>query len=410
MLARGIRGFWELLELSMQMALIIITGNIIATSPPVRRFLSKMAMKPNNMGQAVLLVLAIVPILNWFHFGLGIMSGIQLGRMIIFAAHKKGYKIHTPMFVAFLYGVGITGVGISQIAQIISTVPGWLQRRASDDLRHLVPESVSLSQTAFLWQNVVSCVLVLIAVFSLIWIMRPKKTEDYEAPSEALIAEIEAQAKIGVEKVVSNGPAEKLDNSYIPSLVIGIFGLLGIAVFFATGGRPDFNGFNFMMLILGVLLCGSPNKFIKSVQNSIGSTWGIIIQFPFYAGIFGLIFYTGLNHVIVEFFLSFANARNWPFVAYIYTSILNFAVPNGAAKFPLVVSYLVDVTARLGADWGTVLNAYTAGDISTNGFIPFWALPYLAMFKLDFKKVLPYVVLASLGAYVIYGVFFLFIY
>jgi len=121
------QGFWSLLELAMQMSLILITGSVIAASPFVRMGLKKLASKPNNMGQAILLVMLIVPLFNWFHFGLGIMLGIHLGRHIIMAAKEKGYKIHNPLFVAILYGCGITGIGISQIAPVFGNSKGWIK-------------------------------------------------------------------------------------------------------------------------------------------------------------------------------------------------------------------------------------------------------------------------------------------
>jgi short-chain fatty acids transporter len=316
------------------------------------------------------------------------------------------------MFVAMLYGCGITGIGISQIAPAMSAVPNALRNTffRGSEIFDKIPEVVPLSESAFLLPNIISCILVMLIVFFLIWVLRPKSTDNYEEGSDALIAEIEAQSKIGVEKIQATLPSEKLDNSKITSYLMGAFALIALVVYFGSGGRPDLNGFNFLMITLCILLSGTPNQFVKSVQASISSIWGIVIQFPFYAGIFGLIAYTGLNVVIVDFFMSFATARNWPFVAFVYTSILNFAVPNGVAKFPIVAPYTVEVAARLGVPIGIMMNSYVAGDIVTNGFIPFWALPYLAMFKLDFKKIFPYVILASFGAYVIYSIFFAFIY
>jgi len=411
-------GFWSLLELAMQMALILITGSVIASSPPVRRFLQKVARLPNNMGQAVLLVTAIVPLINWFHFGLGIMLGIQLGRQVVLAAKQKGYKLHNPLFVAILYGTGITGIGISQIAPILGASPGALHRLifphnpdvGGTPIHEVLPYVVPLSQSAFLIQNIVMCVVVLIVVFGVIWILRPRKESDIVEAPDALIAEIEGQNKIGMEKPALTTPASRLDNSIVPSLIIGGFGLVWVIRFFIVSGRLDFNNFNMLMIIIGVLLCGSPNQFIRSVQASIAATWGIIIQFPFYAGIFGLLTFTGLNEVIVQFFRGFATAENWPFISYVYTSIVNIAVPSGGPKFFLVAPHALEVSAYLGVDTGTMLISYVAGDVSTNGFLPFWALPYLAMFKLDFRKILPYTAFGSIAAYIIFSIFLLFIF
>lgn len=412
-------GFWTLLELAMQMALILITGSLIAGSPPVKKFLVTVASRPNNMGQAVLLVMAIIPIINWFHFGLGIMLGIHLGRHIIYAAKRKGYKLHAPMFVALLYGCGITGIGISQIAPIFGAGEGMLKNiifrghPGIVDGTLNIPDRVPMGESVFLIQNILMCLIALVVVFGAIWLMRPRKESNYVEPSEELIAEIEGQAKMyiaSMQKTKATSFAEWIDNSIIPSLVIGGFGVVWAVRFFATGGQLNFNNFNMLMIIIGLLLCGSTNQFSKGVQQAIGQTWGIIIQFPFYAGIFGLITYTGLNEVIVGFFMSFATQQNWHFVSYVYTSIVNFAVPNGAAKFFVVAPYTLEVAANLDVDIGTMLVSYVAGDVSTNGFLPFWALPYLAMFKLDFKKILPYTAVGSAAVYIVYSIFMLFVF
>jgi len=406
------RGFWSLLELSIQFALILITGSLIASSPPVRKFLFKVAMLPNSMFQAVLLIMAIVPLFNWFHFGLGIMLGIHLGRMIIYAASKKGYKLHHPLFVGIAYGCGITGIGISQIAPLFGASPGALRSlfRENPEVMYMMPEMVPLSESVFLPANIILCILALFIVFGAMYSMRPKKESDYETPPEALVTEMEGLIKAAMEKTPTTTPAAKIDNSIILNMIIGTFGLIWIIRFFAVDGRLTFNNFNMITLIIGLLLCGSPSRFIKGVQNAIGSTWGIIIQFPFYAGIFGLLTYTGLNEVIVRFFMGFATPQNWPFIAYFYTSLLNVAVPAGAPKFFIVAPYVLEVAAHLDVPMGTMLIAYVAGDISLNGILPFWALPYLFMFKLEFKKILPYCLVGTIAAYILFSTFLLFVF
>jgi short-chain fatty acids transporter len=198
----------------------------------------------------------------------------------------------------------------------------------------------------------------------------------------------------------------------ILSLIIGIAGLIWIVKFVVTQGLNNIsiNNFNFIMLIFGVLLCGSPNQYIKCVQSSVGQTWGVIIQFPLYAGIFGLIVYTGLATVIVNFFMSFATTRNFPVICFIYSSILNMAVPSGGSKFIIEAPYIIDVAAKLNVNIGVILDAYTAGDQVTNVIQPFWALPFLAAFQIDFKKILPYTCVACAGAYIVYLIFYGFIF
>jgi len=412
------KGFLSLLELAMHMALILITGSIIASSPPVRKLLIKIANIPNNMFQAVLLVAFIVPLINWFHFGLGIMFGIQLGRQVVLAAKIKKYNLHNPLFVAFLYGCGVTGIGISQIAPIFSQ-SGYLRTVFFNEMHHLhyvIPEVVTYTESVFLFWNIIMCLAVLVVVFVIMWLLKPKNEELIEEAPDALLIEIQAQNKISLAKPVAATPAEKIDNSIIPGLVIGAFGLVWVARFFIIDKSLDFNSFNILMIIIGVILCGSPSVLIKNVQAAIGSAWGIIILFPFYAGIFGLIMFTGFNDVITGVFEKFATQENWPVLTYVYTSIVNIVIPNSGAKFMVIGPHLIEVATYLVEDEsmmsgyiGKILVSYTAGDVATNGFLPFLALPYLAMFKLEFKKIFPYVALASIAAYVIFPAFILFL-
>ncbi|MCL2804960.1 MAG: TIGR00366 family protein [Treponema sp.] len=407
-------GFWSLLELAMQMSLILITGSVIAASPFVRMGLKKLASKPNNMGQAILLVMLTIPLFNWFHFGLGIMLGIHLGRHIIMAAREKGYKIHNPLFVAILYGCGITGIGISQIAPVFGNSTGLIKRvifaaKPAEFLAN-VPDRVPYAETVFSLQNVILCIVALIVCFGAIYLIRPKKEENYVAPSNDLYEEIETQQKLYTQvRPKPTSVAEALDNSPIVNFIIGAFGIVWVVRFFAVDGQLNFNNFNMLMLVIALLLSGTPNAFIRMVQMSLGQTWGVIIQFPFYAGIFGIITYTGLNRVFVEFFMSFATQGNWPLLTYIYTSIVNIAVPNGAAKFMVVAPYAFEVAVENNVPLSKMILAYTAGDFSTNGFLPFWALPYLAMFKLDFKHILPYTAIGGSAVYIIFMLFFIFI-
>jgi len=407
-------GFWSLLELAMQMSLILITGSVIAASPFVRLGLKKLARKPNNMGQAILLVMLTIPLFNWFHFGLGIMLGIHLGRHILMAAREKGYKMHNPLFVAILYGCGITGIGISQIAPVFGNSSGLIKRvifaGQSAEFLAKVPDRVPYAETVFSLQNVILCIVALIVCFGAIYLIRPKKEADYVAPSDELYTEIENQQKLYTQvRPKPTSPAEWLDNSPIVNFIIGAFGLVWVVRFFAIDGQLNFNNFNMLMLVIALLLSGTPNAFIRMVQMSLGQTWGVIIQFPFYAGIFGIITYAGLNEVFVKFFSNIATEGNWPFLTYVYTSIVNIAVPNGAAKFMVVAPYTFEVAVEKGVPLSKMILAYTAGDFSTNGFLPFWALPYLAMFKLDFKHILPYTAIGCSAVYVIFALFFIFV-
>ena len=128
------------------------------------------------------------------------------------------------------------------------------------------------------------------------------------------------------------------------------------------------------------------------MREGISGTWGFILQFPFYAGIFGLISATGLGVLISQAFTAISNATTWPFIAFLYSGILNIAVPSGGSKFVIEAPYIVPTTLDLQADFSLVMQAYQMGDAVFNLLIPFFALPYLANFKLKFGEVVGYTV------------------
>lgn len=123
------------------------------------------------------------------------------------------------------------------------------------------------------------------------------------------------------------------------------------------------NNFNFTMLMLGIVLCGTPERFSKACIASVGAVWGVIIQFPLYAGIFGIIVNTGLATVISDAFMAISTTKTFPYVAYIYSAVLNMAVPSGGSKFVIECPYLIDVAAKLNVSVPKLLVAYTYGDL-----------------------------------------------
>ncbi len=158
-----------------------------------------------------------------------------------------------------------------------------------------------------------------------------------------------------------------------------------------TGGVTGLtlNSFNFLFLSLGMVLTANygPEYYAKLIREGIQGTWGFILQFPFYAGIFGLISFTGLGVVISGFFTSISTATTWPVIGFLYSGLLNIAVPSGGSKFIIEAPYIIPTTVDFGADMGLVLQAYQMGDGATNLLIPFFALPYLANFKIKFSQV-----------------------
>ncbi|QYH19608.1 short-chain fatty acid transporter [Corynebacterium aquatimens] len=177
---------------------------------------------------------------------------------------------------------------------------------------------------------------------------------------------------------------------------IGGVGLAySIYILFRDGiGALNLDTFNFLFISLGMVLCANygPEYYANLIRKGIDGTWGFILQFPFYAGIFGLISATGLGVVLTHFFTSISTPVTWPMIAFLYSALLNIAVPSGGSKFVIEAPYLIPTTLDQGVDLGLVLQAYQMGDATTNLLIPFFALPYLANFKMKFGNIVGYTV------------------
>jgi short-chain fatty acids transporter len=238
--------------------------------------------------------------------------------------------------------------------------------------------------------------------------MMPKKERAVEI-SDELIAEFTAETPVKDPTTLT--PAEKLDRSLLLVCLVGGIGLIWIGEFIWNKGLGalDLNTLNFIFLIAGIILHGNANSYVASAQRGVGTVGGVIIQFPFYAGIFGIIKFSGLSGIIASWFVAISTAQNFPVITFIYSGILNIFVPSGGSKFVIEAPYLVPAAQEIGAYLPAVVNAYTLGDMTTNLIQPFWALPILGAFKLKFQDILPYgVLLMSVFAIIIMlGIYFL---
>lgn len=408
-----VAGFWNLLTFAMQMALIMITGNVIAISPPVQKLIMKLAKVPNNWVQAFFMIIPIAFVVGFIHWGLGMMVCIALLRNTIVASRDKGYKIHTPALIACAYSVASAAVGVSQAAPLYGATPGYLQTLVKSDAALAYLEDVyPLSTSVMTPWNLSQCLVGLLCIFAVGYILMPKDPDKMEGCVDSLYNDVKSAQSMYEGKIEKDTFAKWINNSYWINMVIGIPGLLWCVRLYAAQGLNGLtlNNFNFTMLMLGIVLCGTPEKFSKACIASVGAVWGVIIQFPLYAGIFGIIVNTGLAEVISNAFMAISTTKTFPFVCYIYSAILNMAVPSGGSKFVIEAPYILDVAARLNVQVPKVLLAYNWGDVTTNIIQPFWALPYLTLCHIDFKKMLPYSMFVCISFLIFCTIYMLAIY
>ncbi len=189
-------------------------------------------------------------------------------------------------------------------------------------------------------------------------------------------------------------PADRLENSMVLSIVVAVLGIAFLFSYFVKNGFAlNLDIVNFLFLFLGILFHGTPKRFLASVQEAIKGASGIVIQFPFYAGIMGMMTASGLAVVMSEAFVSISNDVTFYFFAFLSAGIVNFFVPSGGGQWAVQAPIMLDAAQTLDASVAKTAMAVAWGDAWTNLIQPFWALPALAIAGLKAKDIMGYCVM-----------------
>ena len=392
-------GFWALLEFGMQMALIILTGYVVATSPPFRRFLTWVAGKPKGPKSAVAVMAATSMLLVLINWGLGLVGSAVLVRYMAVRQPKVDYRLLVAC--AYLGMAGTWHAGLSASSPLLVATPGHF----AEDYFGVIP----VTETIF---SAFNLIMVLIAV--LLWVgmaplLHPRADKVVPPPASVLEADDADEAQSGgpdaIDADAPMTPAQRIENSIWLNMVIGVGGLIYLVLYFTSLDEGLLSGItlntvNFIFLFLGILLHGTPRSLLHAAERGGGFMWGVVVQFPFYAGILGMITATGFSERIADWFTSIANEHTFPLLVYWYSGILNFFVPSGGSKFAIEASYLADAANGLGVPLDLTVLAYAWGDMATDAIQPFWALPLLAIARLGFRDVMGFL----LAFFVVYAV------
>ncbi|MGE1062227.1 TIGR00366 family protein [Megasphaera paucivorans] len=393
------KGFWTLLTFSMQMSIMMVTGFVIADAPPVKKLIIKLINLPKSVPATIVMFALVCGVVSWIHWGMGLMLTIIMGKEI--AIRKKGRGIHYAYIVAIAYtSMNIMANGISQAAPLLSATPG----NFLENIMGIIP----ISQTS-LSPFMMTLLLFFLVSLPLIYLGIKPKAENAVEISEENYKEF---THVTPKEIVENRrirPAERLEKSRILTFLAAILILVWVANFIIVDGigNINLNVINFAFFGFGLLLHDSPNSFINSVKDGASTIYGVVIQFPMYAGIFGIISYSGLAIVITNWFLSIATPGTYPWIIFIYTGIMDFFVPSAGSKFVIEAPYLIPAAQQLGVPVQMVINAYGSGAQWANLIQPFWALAYLAAFKIKFQDILPFTFLLWLFVGIVCSAYFL---
>jgi short-chain fatty acids transporter len=392
------KGFWTLLTFAMQMSIMMITGFVISDAKPVKRFIIRLIDIPKTPKATIVVFALITGVISWVHWGMGLMLTIIMGKEI--AIRKKGMGIHYAYIVAVAYtSMNIMANGISQAAPLLSATPGNFLEK--------VMGVVPITQTSLSPFMMTFLVFELICLPIIYLIIKPKKEHAVEI-SDELYAEFTKEAP-AVDKSKTMTPAQRMEQSRILTFLAGLMIMVWVVNLLITEGaaKINLNTINYAFFGLALLLHENPASFIESVKTGAGTIYGVVIQFPLYAGIFGIISFSGLSTVITNWFISIATAETYPWIIFIYTGIMDFFVPSAGSKFVIEAPYLIPAAQQLGVPVQQVINAYGTGAQVANLIQPFWALAYLAAFKIKFQDILPFTFLLWIFAALAGSIYFL---
>jgi short-chain fatty acids transporter len=364
------KSFWNLIPFTMQMSFVVIGGYIVAVSAPVRRVIDVLARFPKSPKVAVAYVafLAIVTSLISWGFSM-IFAGIlmrEIGKRVSGVDYRA-------MGAAGYLGLGsVWALGLSSSAALLMAT-----RESIPPALLLISGTIPLGQTLFTWQNQVMIVVLLVLSVWICYVSAPTAGRAKTAEMAGIEYQTPEQT-IGKPRT----PGEKLEFSPALTVVIVALGIVYLwSVFSTKGGLAalDLNTYNFMFIIAGMLLHWRPRAFLRAAAKAVPMTGGVLLQFPLYAGIFGVLMGSGLNEVLAKVLVSVSTQNTLPLVGGIYSAILGLFLPSGGGKWVVEAPYLLEAANQLHVNLAWMVQVYNAAEALPNFINPFWMLPLMGL-------------------------------
>ena len=387
-------GLWDspLLVFAVQMMLMLVLGHTLALTKPIAKIIGHATKYCNNNARSAAIVTLLTILVSLFNWGLGLIFGAILARKVGEHAKENNIKLNYPLIGAAGYsGLMVWHGGISGSAPIKAAEHGHLENLMKDILEsnqmNAIPSSLPFSETVFGSMNLIMMLILIICLPLFMYLLGKRKDIKSKLPSIIIEKKEEKKDYYG---------AEKMDRSRIFSLLFGLFIIVYIIYSVVQSYPQKGLGFinpNFInLLLLGLCLAIHKNihSFLRAIDNAIGGASGILIQFPLYFGIMGIMNGSGLVNVFSDFFVSISNETTFPIFSFISAGIVNIFVPSGGGQWGVQGPILIKAALDIGVDLPKSIMALAYGDQLTNMLQPFWALPLLGITGLKAKEILPY--------------------
>ncbi|WP_432937316.1 short-chain fatty acid transporter [Kribbella sp. CA-253562] len=397
-----------------QLALTLVASHALAHTDAVRRMLEKVGGLPRRQATAYALVAFIAGVSSLVSWALGLVVGALIARQVAIQARKRGIRLHYPLLVASAYGGFVLwSMGYSSSAALFVATPG----HTMESKIGIIP----VTETIFSPWNVGILLVGLLVITVLMALLRPRKDSEIVEISEEAVAEYEAS---GLESdhqylQVTDGPVapggattltrtkptfgERLDNNRLLSIVPGLALTGYVALYFVRDGFGlTLDIVNWTFVALGLLLARSLRHYMVLVGRASATVGEIILQYPFYAGMAGMMGATGLVAVMGGWFVDVSSASTLSFWGFVSAGLINVFIPSGGGQWVVQGPIFLEAAQTLGVAPSRVVMGVALGEW-TNMIQPFWTIPLLAIAGLRVRQVMGYTFVVLIVFFVLYG-------
>ncbi|AOA57818.1 short-chain fatty acid transporter [Acinetobacter larvae] len=386
-------GFWSLIPFTLQMTMLIVCGYVVSVSKPVEKLIHLLARLPKDGRMAIVMVAFVslsISLIQWA------MSTVLTALLVIALAKRKELNMdYRAAAAAAFVGMGATwALGLSSSAAQLQA-----NKASLPDNIYQLTGVIPFAETIFLWQSIVIVLVLIVISLAIAYWSAPmgknvKRLEDFAIDfDEPLEVKTEQQ---------TTRPGDWLETTPWLTILVAIIGIFWIYDQFVQQDPmiaiSNLNTYNFLFLMLGLILHGTPRRFLNAVYKAVPACSGVLIQFPLYGSIAYMMTKAvniegySVSHYIANFFVSISNTETFPVVMGVYSAVLGFFVPSGGGKWIIEAPYVMQAAHDLKVHLGWSVQVYNAAEALPNFINPFFMLPMLGILKLKAKDVIGFTV------------------
>ena len=372
-------GLPKLFTFTAQICVIMITAHALAHTDPIERFLNRVGSLPNSQVHAYAIVAFVSGIASLFAWSFGLIVGGLIAKFVAIGCQKKSIKVHYPLIVASAYsGYVIWHMGYSSSAALFVAS----ENHSLIDKIGILP----VTETIFSSFNIFMALATLLTITILAPLMRPKDSKNIiEVDAKKLFKKEEK----GIKRISS--VAEIIENNRKISFLFGFVILFFILnTFYEKGFFLDLNLVSWTFLCVGLMLSNSSIHYVRLINNAAPTVGPIILQYPFYAGIMGIMADTGLINILANKIVLVSSTETLPFFSFLSGGLVNMFIPSGGGQWAVQGPVMIEAAEILGVNPSFVVLGVAYGDQWTNMIQPFWTIPLLAIAGLHMRQIMGY--------------------